>query len=176
MAVERVEAFAHTGEHVAPVLASLVAGIAHYAQLDVEKLFKLEPGAGPFKLARVFRIVYCAQGFVAPHHVETSHHLVGQRLGQGLFHTLDEALGEPFDGTRSQPGLLHLLRSRVIWLQPHCRKLQRVGLVDVGVHHVDAPVEHRWLAEDDVHRAGPVCLLGILASVEPRKVHHRRAV
>ena len=77
---------------------------------------------------------------------------------------------------RIQAGTLHLFRSVVIRLKPHGRKGQFLCRVNIGMRHVDTPVENRGLTEHDVFFVGFVLSGDILQPLKPHQVHHSRAI
>ncbi len=120
----------------------------------------------------MLRIVYQPQSLVAADEVQLPGDEVGQRLVHRLPKHAEQRLGEALDGPRVQPRLLHLLGSMIVRQHRHRRKLQVVSLVHVGVHHLNAPVEHLRAAEDDVLPAYGILLDGVLGIVKPCQIHH----
>ena len=163
-------------EHVAAVLAAVVGGIPHDVELYIEQLLEFQSHACPFQLSCVFRVMYCAQGFVASHQVQPCRHELRQRFGQLLPQFLYECLRQPFHHAGCYAFFLHHLGGGVVRLHPHRRQFHRVGRVNVGMDHVYPSVEHRRAPEHHILCAYPVCLLGILTAVEPCQVHHSRTV
>ena len=77
-------------EYIASVFASMVAGIAQDVQLNIEKLFELQPGTGFFQFFGIQGIVNLAQGFVAAHQMQTAGDEVGNGFGNRVFDNVDE--------------------------------------------------------------------------------------
>ena len=61
VAIETVEDVPHTVEHVAPVFAAIVAGVAQNVELHVEELFKLQSQTGTLHLIGILGIVNPAE-------------------------------------------------------------------------------------------------------------------
>ena len=100
------------------------------------------------------------------------HHPGRQRLGQRFLQEGKEIGGELFESVGVQAAPLHAFRGVVVGLHPHVRQHQSLGRVDVGMGHIDAPVEDGRLPEDDVFRVYLVTPQKVLDALEPHEVHH----
>ena len=89
-----------------------------------------------------------------------------------LLQGLKQILHQLFQRMRIQAGTLHLFRGIVVGLKPHGGKSEFLRRVDVGMRHVDTPVEHRRLSEHDVLLVGLVLSSDVLQSLKPHQVHH----
>ena len=174
--IECVKVVADLRKDIPTVFAALVAGIAQDVQLHIEQFFELQSQTGTLQLFGILWIVNFAQRVVATCQVQLLRDEVGQRLVKGLFQHVEQCLHESLDGTGVQSRLLHLLRRVIVRLHAHGRELQLVGGIHIGMRHVDATVIDVRSSEDDILLADGVVLLGILAAVKPREVHHLAGV
>ena len=94
VAIETVEDVPHTVEHVAPVFAAIVAGVAQNVELHVEELFKLQSQTGTLHLIGILGIVNPAECLGAGDEMKTVEDEVGKRLRQLGREFLDERFGD----------------------------------------------------------------------------------
>ena len=73
-----------------------------------------------------------------------------KRFRQGFLYLLDHRSHHLLNRMRIEKTPFHFLRRIIIRLQSDGRKFQIIRLIDVGMCHIDTPVKHGRLTEDDV--------------------------
>jgi len=148
--IESIENIPYPFKDISTISSLAVLRIAEDIQLHVEQFFEFKTILSPAQRIGIRREMDIPECLCQRHQMMVRQDFGRKRFRQRFLYLLDHRSHHLLNRMRIEKAPFHFLRRIIIRLQSDGRKFQIIRLVDVGMRHIDTPVKHGRLTEDDV--------------------------
>ena len=148
--IESIENIPYPFKDISTISSLAVFRIAEDIQLHVEQFFEFKTILSPAQRIGIRREMDIPECLRQRHQMMVRQDFGRKRFRQGFLYLLDHRSHHLLNRMRIEKTPFHFLRRIIIRLQSDGRKFQIIRLIDVGMCHIDTPVKHGRLTEDDV--------------------------